>query len=118
MEIETELQDTITTENFIKFHPGGLNKDYQVIKKITDATFGGIYLVFHELTKEKRCLKVYNREKMKNTNQNKFVEEINLVKKLDHPNIFKIFEFYKDKLNYYLITEYLGGGELFDYIAS
>ena len=47
-----------------------------------------------------------------------FEEEINLVKKLDHPNIFKIFEFYKDKLNYYLITEFLEGGELFDYVSS
>lgn len=41
------------------------------------------------------------------TNQNQFEEEINIIKTLDHPNIFKIFEFYCDEENYYLITEYL-----------
>jgi calcium-dependent protein kinase len=40
------------------------------------------------------------------------------LKKLDHPNIVKIFEFYQDKLNFYLITEYIEGGELFDRIAK
>lgn len=43
---------------------------------------------------------------------------MNILKTLDHPNIFKIFEFYQDKNNFYLITEYLEGGELFDYISQ
>ncbi len=30
----------------------------------------------------------------------------------------KIFEFYQDKLNFYLITEYIDGGELFDKISK
>lgn len=35
-----------------------------MIKKIADATFGSIYLVEHKITSQKRCLKVYNKEKM------------------------------------------------------
>ena len=30
----------------------------------------------------------------------------------------KIYEFYQDKLNFYLITEYVAGGELFDKISE
>lgn len=30
----------------------------------------------------------------------------------------KIFEFYQDKLHFYLITEYIDGGELFDKISK
>lgn len=37
---------------------------------------------------------------------------------MDHPNIFKIYEFYEDSTNYYLICEYLEGGELFDYMKD
>lgn len=55
---------------------------------------------------------------MVNTNQNQFTDEMEILKTLDHPNIFKIFEFYQDKNNFYLLTEYLEGGELFDYISQ
>ena len=41
-----------------------------------------------------------------------------MIKELDHPNIFKIYEFYQDKDNFYLISEYLEGGDLFTYISS
>jgi calcium-dependent protein kinase len=40
--------------------------------------------------------------------------EVDVLKSLDHPNIVKLFEFYQDNKNYYLITEFLEGGELFD----
>ena len=107
----------ITIENFIRLKPGALSNEYQMNKKISKATFGDIYLVYHKRTLSKRCLKVYNKKKMVNTNQNRFEEELQIIKELDHPNIFRIFEFYKDEENYYLITEYLEGGELFDFIS-
>lgn len=37
---------------------------------------------------------------------------------MDHPNIVKLYEFYQDKINFYLITEYIEGGELFDKISQ
>jgi len=36
--------------------------------------------------------------------------------KKDHPNIMKIFEFASDKTYYYIVSEYIPGGELFDEI--
>ena len=44
------------------------------------------------------------------------VSEIEILKQLDHPNIVKLYEFYQDRLNFYIITEYIEGGELFDKI--
>ena len=44
--------------------------------------------------------------------------EMNILKNLDHPHIVKLFEFYQDSKNYYLITEYLAGGELFTRIKN
>ncbi len=45
-----------------------------------------------------------------------FFNEIECLKKLSHPNILKIYEFYDDSDNYYLITEYCGKGTLNDII--
>ena len=46
------------------------------------------------------------------------MSEINILKELDHPNIVKIFEYYEDKQNYYIVTEICRGGELFDEIVE
>ena len=46
------------------------------------------------------------------------LNEINILKKIDHPNIVKIFGFFISKSNYYLLTEYCEGGDLFDLINS
>ena len=47
------------------------------------------------------CLNEENSEEIRN--------EISVLKSLDHPNIMKIYEFYEDKENMYLITEFCGG---------
>lgn len=37
---------------------------------------------------------------------------------MDHPNIIKLYEIFEDKKYYYLVTEHLTGGELFDKITD
>ena len=41
-----------------------------------------------------------------------------MLKAVDHPNILKLYEFYQDSKNYYLVTEFCTGGELFDRITD
>jgi calcium-dependent protein kinase len=43
---------------------------------------------------------------------------MNILKNLDHPNIVKLYDLYQDTTSYYLVTEYLSGGELFDRIKK
>ena len=51
------------------------------------------------------------------------LNEVNILRKLDHPNIIKLYESFEDRGYLYLVTEYLfglsslcEGGELFDRI--
>ena len=37
---------------------------------------------------------------------------------LDHPNVLKLYEYFEDSKNVYLITELCKGGELFDMIVQ
>ena len=37
---------------------------------------------------------------------------------MDHQNIVKLYEVYEDDVNFYLITDLLKGGELFDEIVK
>jgi serine/threonine protein kinase len=45
---------------------------------------------------------------------NSIYDEIKILKELDHPNIVKIFQYYQDEKNVYIIMEYLKGGSLYD----
>lgn len=42
------------------------------------------------------------------------VNDILILRQLDHPNIIKVFDCYQFKNNFYVTTEYIGGGELYD----
>ena len=44
------------------------------------------------------------------------LKDVEILKKLDHPNIIKVYEFYQDASNYYIVTDFCAGGELFDRI--
>ncbi len=46
-------------------------------------------------------------------NNKTFVREIELMKEIQHPHIVRIFEYFEDVLNFYLIMEYLPEGDLF-----
>ena len=45
-------------------------------------------------------------------------KEINILKSLDHPNIIKVYEFFKTDKYIYIINELCTGGELFDKIVE
>lgn len=46
------------------------------------------------------------------------VNEISIIKDLDHPNILKVYEAYESKEHLYIVTEIINGGELFDEISK
>lgn len=46
------------------------------------------------------------------------MNEIEILKDMDHPNIMKIFEYFLSKNHIYIVSEYLSGGELFDRIIE
>jgi len=59
-----------------------------------------------------------SKSKLKTTDQRFLENEVENLKKLDHPNILKVYEFYQDKDFLYIVTELCIGGELFDRIIE
>ena len=105
----------VNTGNFIVQSEGSKVYDvYEKLQFLGEGSFGSVYKVkrknsgqreiiraLKEISKEKMCLNEENSEEIRN--------EISVLKSLDHPNIMKIYEFYEDKENMYLITEFCGG---------
>ena len=50
-------------------------------------------------------MKTISKASLPQEDHDKLFSEMIILKKLDHPNIVKLYELYEDKSNYYLITE-------------
>ena len=90
---------------------------YEKISKLGNGAYGTVYKVKRKNTGSKviiRALKEISKEKMMVNEQNsiELKNEIEILKKIDHLNIMKIYEFFEDDTNIYLINEYCSGGDV------
>ena len=93
--------------------------DYTIIKELGSGSFATVHLVRHKTSGAIRAMKAIKKGagfEDEEDNEEDIINEINILMKMDHPNIVKIFEFYNSPTHYYLITEYCEGGCLFDLI--
>ena len=90
---------------------------YKIAKKpIGTGAYGVVSLCQHRETKQERAVKKVPKKKIKN--MDRFKQEITILQTLDHPNVLKLFEYFEDDKNVYLVTEACRGGELFDRIIE
>ena len=89
--------------------------DYEITKELGKGTFATVYLVKHRKSGAIRAMKEIQRDQEEDS-EISIANEINILMKLDHPNIVKIFEFYVSPSTFYLITEYCPCGSLYDLI--
>lgn len=46
------------------------------------------------------------------------INEINIMRKFDHPNLMKLYEVYETQNSLYMAVECLFGGSLYDYLKK
>jgi calcium-dependent protein kinase len=63
------------------------------------------------------AIKVISKKKIED-DIDQLLDEISILKSLDHPNIIKYYETYENQKYMYIVMEYCAGGELFDVIAN
>nr|AAC13355.1 calcium-dependent protein kinase-b [Paramecium tetraurelia] len=90
----------------------------QVVRYVKLGAFGEVRLVIHKSSGYKRAMKQIRKDKIIKEDEENMFSEVNTLKELDHPNIVKLHELFQDAKNYYLVTEYLEGGELFQKITD
>ena len=95
---------------------------YKIGKLIGQGGFAKVNLGLNVLTGRVVAIKSFNKTKKTkygdNLNMDKIFYEINLMRKLNHPNITKILETFEDEKFYFIIMEYINGGNLFSYVKK
>ena len=95
---------------------GGTNNtfyDYHKIKLLGQGSFGTVYLVKNKKLNNNFAMKIIEKSSDDEEKEDEIKNEINILRKLDHPNILKINDFFSTKKEYFLITEFCPEGELF-----
>lgn len=105
-------------EIFVNTYNYSMKDDYDIITQLGKGGYGKVFEVRHKKTKAVRACKYIAKSKMKEKDLQRIRREINILKKVDHPNIVKIYEVYETNRSLYIIMEKCNGGELFDKIID
>ena len=115
---EEKLLVTLDSNVFVGKGSTDPNQLYIRKKILGRGSFGIVYLVKHKELSRYFAMKVIKKTLKNKEEEENLMNEINILRKLDHPNILKITDFYPLKTEYNIITEYCQEGELFDEIKA
>ena len=86
---------------------------YKLLKTLQKGKFGEVKLGKHLITGEKVAIKVINKLQQKQRTFDEILREVEIMKRLDHPNIIKVLQTINTENVFYIIMEYASNGDLF-----
>ena len=93
--------------------------NYLLSKTLGEGTFGKVKLGSHVLTGEKVAIKVLEKDRMVDKGDIKRVtREVQILKRIAHPNVVQLLEVVETPRHIFLVTEFLDGCELFEFIVA
>ena len=88
-------------------------------KNIGKGTFGSVWKVRHKISKQIFAIKVMNKQNIIQQNMiDQINKEIEIMYKLDHPHIIKLYSHFEDNEDFCLIMEYASNGQLYSLIKK
>ena len=84
------LSLSISKRSFIRIIQDDITNHYEVIKKLGEGSYGKIYKAKNKISGDIRAMKQIDKSKI--TDMVTFKNEIEILSKMDHPNIIKLFE--------------------------
>jgi calcium-dependent protein kinase len=111
-EINNRVPFIYNKENFVWYKNEDVSNDYDISEDVLgQGSFGVVLKGIHKQTQQERALKVIPRSKI-TRKIDRFINEVNALKKLDHPNVIRLYEVYETETDVILVQEICSGGEL------
>jgi calcium-dependent protein kinase len=108
----------ILTRQHIKCIVGHVVDHYEVKEILGEGAYGCVRRVVHRATGVERAMKTIMKSFVKLSEVKNMLLEVDILRKLDHPNIIKITEVIQDNRCYHIVSELFSGGELFNKIVE
>ena len=95
------------------------DSEYEIRRTIGKGNFGKVLLGISKKTGEKVAIKIIDKLKVNKTyNSEQIKREINIIQKMEHLNIIKIYRVENDLMKYKIIMEFCEKGELYEHIVK
>ena len=91
---------------------------YKIKNLLGVGSFGRVFLAQNIYTLEYIAMKEIPKTSEDLLTDGEIMDEIEILKNLDHPDIVRIMEFYNTETSYYIINEFCPGGELYEKINN
>ena len=93
--------------------------DFTLIKELGVGSFGRVLLVQHNQTQAQYAIKAIDKRNTTNIQEKSyFKREIEIMYRIHHPNVVKLFGHFEDNTYCYFIMEYIPGGNIFSYVPK
>ena len=107
----------IKARDFIQMNKVDIRECYRVGNLVNDGAYGQVRWCIHKETGTLRALKVIIRKEVEELEED-LIDEIQVLRCVDHPGIVKVFEFFSDRKRFFIISELYRGGDLYEYIKT
>ena len=88
--------------------------DFNILKELGSGSFGRVLLVQHKKTQAKYAIKAIDKTNQANIEEKPyFRREIEIMYRVHHPNVVKLFGHFEDNNYCYFIMEYIDGGNIY-----
>jgi len=98
--------------------PHTLNARYKVGDVIGEGGYSVVKSGTSVIDERKVAIKIITRKDLSETDDESLKQEVAILGKLKHPNVTRLVDFFEEEQHYYVVLEYLDGGELFDRIVK
>lgn len=96
-----------------------LSESYRIGKEINEVHSRDNLKARHLQSGEKRAVQIIPKSLISSqAAQDQLLTEISVLSSLDHPNLIKLYEYYQDSLNYYMVSERALGSNLLSPIVG
>ena len=93
--------------------------DFKIIKELGAGSFGHVYLVTHKETKVQYAIKAIDKRNKSNIEEKPyFRREVEVMYKIHHPNVVKLYGHFEDNNYCYFIMEYISKGNVYGLISQ
>lgn len=94
------------------------NELYKLGKELGAGAFSVVKEGTHKQSGDSFAVKIVTKDKLSEEDEIALRDEIAVLHEIDHANVIKLYDVFDEKGFYYLITEKMLGGELFDRIVQ
>jgi len=96
----------------------GFNELYRLGKNLGEGAFSIVKEGSHKQSNHSYAIKIVTKSKLTQEDEVALRDEIGVLKELRHAHIIRLYDVFDEPQYYYLVTERMRGGELFDRVVA